>query len=488
MGSFRCPFFVTYGWDTDMGIYYKVPDWDRDFSKLSFEPIILNREWPGVDEKTDIVTSLMVTRFENSFEDIQPHCACGATTGRHNHVCVKCGGAVMSIFDHGFTSDVWLQTPTGINAFIIPNFLQMLLRTFRKANDRFDAIEYLLDPAYSVPDKRDADFRAFLDLGIPRGYNNFVDNFDDIFERILESKIFGGNTSTIRKLRQFVEENRDLLFPKHVPLPSKYSIITEKSTSGIEETDRSMLTIVDSARMLFALENKNANVSQRVRDSQVFRALKFMISYRDYVDRKIIARKPGWLRKQVFGTRIGPSGRGVITSLVGQHRYNAVRPPIGIGLVMYFPEITGELQRRGYTPNAAAKAVYEAMVIPNREVYDILNVDMMKKSPYAEGLPCVMSRPPILDKRSIQQLYIEQFKEDLDDSTIGLPIETTRAFNADFDGDQMAIRPQKSREDVRALSAMATEVGLVDLNRPGQHNSNMGLPVPIITTLNELIY
>jgi len=470
-----------------MGVYFRVPTWDDDYSKLEFQPVILNRDWSNVDEKTDVVTSLMVTKFDQSFVDIEPTCTCGATTGKHNLHCDKCDTPVMSIFDHKFTSDVWLQAPTGFPALIMPNFLSMLMRVFKKSRDRFNAIEYLMNPSYSVQDKMDDDYQSFLELNIPRGFSYFIENFDEIFAAIIESRIFGGNTNNIRKLKRFVEENRHLLFPQHMPLPSKHSIITEKSTSGVIETNRSMLTIVDAARVFFALENADRFLSARAKESRVFNAMKSMIAYREYVDRKIISRKPGWLRKQVFGTRIGPSARAVITSLVGVHRYNAVRPPIGIGLITYFPHIAGELIRRGRTPNQAASEIYAAATTPNKEIYEILNKKFIEESGY-DGLPVVMGRAPILDKRSIQGLYIEHFKEDLDDSTIGLPIDTTRAFNADFDGDQMAIRPVNSHADWREVSVMSPQSGLIDFNHPNAHNDNMGLCVPIITTLNEILY
>lgn len=472
-----------------MGVYLRVPNWDEDFSRLQFQPVILNRDWSDVDEKTDVVTSLMVTKFDQAFVDIEPTCSCGATTGRHNLHCDKCDTPVMSIFDHKFASDVWLQAPTGFPSLILPNFLSMLMRAFKKSRDRFNAIEYLMNPAYRVPDMRDEAYQAFLELNIPRGFVYFTENFDDILAKIIESRIFGGNTNNIRKIKRFVEENRHLLFPRYMPLPSKHSIITEKSTSGVIETNRSMLTIVDAARVFFALENADRYLSARAKESRVFNAMKSIIAYREYVDRKIISRKPGWFRKQVFGTRIGPSGRAVISSLTGIHRYNGVRPPIGIGLVCYFPEISGELMRRGRTANQAAQEIYGALTTPNREIYDILNKEFPSACTYSpEGLPVIMGRAPVLDKRSIQALHTEYFKEDLDDSTIGLPIDVTRAYNADFDGDQMAVRPSKSAQDWEQIKVMSPESGLVDFNHPNAHNDNMGLCVPIITTLNEIIY
>lgn len=470
-----------------MGVYLRVPNWDDDFSKLEFQPVILNRRWDE-DERTDVVASLMVTRFEQSFVDIEPTCSCGATTGRHNHHCPKCNTPVKSIFDHGFVSDVWLQTPTGFSALILPNFLTMLLRTFKKSKDRFNAIEYLLNPAYSVPDKRDEAYQSFLELNIPRGYNYFVDNFDVVFEKMIDSRIFGGNTSGIRTIRRFVEENRSKLFPHFQPLPSKHSIITEKSNSGVVETNRNMLTVVDAARVFYALENADAHLSQRAKEARVFNAMTSIIGYRDHVDRKIMSRKPGWWRKQVYGTRVGPSARAVITSLTGVHRYDAIRPPIGIGLVVYFPHISGELLRRGRTPNQAAHEIYSALTTPNREIYDIVNKKFPNECTFSDGMPFAASRTPILDKRSIQALTAEYFKEDLDDSTIGLPIDTTAGFNADFDGDQMAVRPILAEKDWDVIKAMSPESGLIDFNDPYGHNSNMGLCVPIITTLNEIIY
>ena len=57
-----------------------------------------------------------------------------------------------------------------------------------------------------------------------------------------------------------------------------------------------------------------------------------------------------------------------------------------------------------------------------------------------------------------------------------------------FDGDQLGGKPILSHEDWKVARKLSPESGLADLNKPNAMTSNMGLGVPVLATINNLMY
>ncbi len=139
----------------------------------------------------------------------------------------------------------------------------------------------------------------------------------------------------------------------------------------------------------------------------------------------LLRGKKGRFRRNLLGKRVDYSGRSVI--VVGPElKLNQVGLPKEIALEMYRPFVLRELMAIGIAPNIkSAKNLIDHRI---NEVYDIL--EQVTKDSYV-----LLNRAPTLHKLSIQA-----FKPTLVDGlAIRLHPCACKAFNADFDGDQMGV-------------------------------------------------
>ena len=142
--------------------------------------------------------------------------------------------------------------------------------------------------------------------------------------------------------------------------------------------------------------------------------------------------KQGRFRQNLLGKRVDYSGRSVI--VVGPElRINQCGLPKTMALVLFEPFIMQKLKEKGYvkTVRNAKKWIEEG----RKEVWDIL--DQVTK-----GHPILLNRAPTLHRLSIQAfdpILIEG-------QAIRLHPLVCTAFNADFDGDQMAVHVPLSNE------------------------------------------
>ncbi len=142
--------------------------------------------------------------------------------------------------------------------------------------------------------------------------------------------------------------------------------------------------------------------------------------------------KQGRFRQNLLGKRVDYSGRSVI--VVGPNlRLHECGLPKKMALELFKPFIYNQLEKRGYTTTikGAKKLVEEGAP----EIWDILE-DVVREH------PVMLNRAPTLHR-----LGIQAFEPILtEDKAIRLHPLVCVAFNADFDGDQMAVHAPLSVE------------------------------------------
>ncbi|MBO9757819.1 DNA-directed RNA polymerase subunit beta' [Xanthomonas phaseoli] len=154
----------------------------------------------------------------------------------------------------------------------------------------------------------------------------------------------------------------------------------------------------------------------------------------------MIKGKQGRLRQNLLGKRVDYSGRSVIT--VGPYlKLHQCGLPKKMALELFKPFVFAKLQRRGLaTTIKAAKKLVER---EEAEVWDILE-EVIREH------PVLLNRAPTLHR-----LGIQAFEPVLiEGKAIQLHPLVCTAFNADFDGDQMAVHVPLSLEaqlEARAL-------------------------------------
>jgi DNA-directed RNA polymerase subunit beta' len=148
----------------------------------------------------------------------------------------------------------------------------------------------------------------------------------------------------------------------------------------------------------------------------------------------LLRGKQGRFRQNLLGKRVDYSGRSVI--IAGPElKFNQCGLPRRMALELFKPFVMNRLVMQGYAHNIkSAKRMAEAV---SPEVWDILE-EVVKKR------PVLLNRAPTLHR-----LGIQAFEPVLiDGSAIQLHPLACTAFNADFDGDQMAVHIPLSRQAV----------------------------------------
>ena len=156
-----------------------------------------------------------------------------------------------------------------------------------------------------------------------------------------------------------------------------------------------------------------------------------------------ISGKRGRLRKHMLGKRVDYSGRSMIVGDPGLSLHQCGLPT-RMCLELFKPFLIRKLLQRHYAPNArAAKHMIERTRTPDPILWDLLEEVRHEKL-------VLLNRAPTLHRLSIQAFEAVR----VEGNAITLHPLVCSAFNADFDGDQMAVHLPLSDEaqaEARAL-------------------------------------
>ncbi len=150
--------------------------------------------------------------------------------------------------------------------------------------------------------------------------------------------------------------------------------------------------------------------------------------------------KQGRFRQNLLGKRVDYSGRSVIVC-GPELKLHQCGLPRRMALELFKPFVMRRLVAQGLAPNI--KSARRLVERAKAEVYDILE-DVIKER------PVLLNRAPTLHRLSIQAFEPVL----IDGSAIQLHPLVCSAFNADFDGDQMAVHVPLSRAAVKEARDM----------------------------------
>ncbi len=174
--------------------------------------------------------------------------------------------------------------------------------------------------------------------------------------------------------------------------------------------------------------------------------------------------KTGRFRQNLLGKRVDYSGRAVIVG--GPELFvNQCGLPQDMALELFRPFIIRELIARGLVANTKSAKGY--IDEKNAEVYEILE-EVIK------GRPVLLNRAPTLHKQGIQAFYPVL----VSGNAIQIPPIICKGFNADFDGDQMAVHVPLSKTAIdEAIEKMMPDSNIL-LMRDGS---------PIVSADREMV-
>ena len=175
--------------------------------------------------------------------------------------------------------------------------------------------------------------------------------------------------------------------------------------------------------------------SSKARRGKVRRGKKTLRSFAD-----LLSGKQGRFRQNLLGKRVDYSGRSVI--VVGPYlKLNQVGIPREMALELWKPHVLREILLRGSASNLrSAKAYLEER---SDEVWEILEQLVVDH-------PVLLNRAPSLHRLSILGFYPIL----VDGSAIQLHPAVCAGFNADFDGDAMAVHLPISKRAIAEVKAL----------------------------------
>ncbi len=185
----------------------------------------------------------------------------------------------------------------------------------------------------------------------------------------------------------------------------------------------------------------------------------------------MLSGKEGIFRKNLLGKRVDYSGRSVIT--VGPSlKLDECGLPIYIAVKIFTPFIIGKLIERKivYTPKQAEKLIKDEAPISLKILEEVIKDKFV-----------LLNRAPTLHRLSIEAFKIRL----MPGKTIRLHPLVCDAFNADFDGDQMAVHLPLSEEaqgEARDLIAATKNVLKPSSGEPTiSHSQDMVLGIYFLT-------
>ena len=175
---------------------------------------------------------------------------------------------------------------------------------------------------------------------------------------------------------------------------------------------------------------------------------------------EMLRGKQGRFRQNLLGKRVDYSGRSVIV-VDPELRMDQCGIPKRMALELFKSHVYADLLQRGLAPNlrVAKRMVEDALP----EVWDVLE-DIVK------GYPLLLNRAPTLHRLGIQAFYPIL----IDGKAIKIHPLVCSAFNADFDGDQMAVHVPLSQRAIAECKRLI----LASQNVLSPAN---GRPVPVPT-------
>ena len=411
-----------------MGIHLRLVNFTKLLSSSETQPIIINDISTATEENKQFLDSLISVKYDKTdlFSN-EPTCECGRTRGGYklNVVCHNCNTPVRELFDQHLRPLVWMRAPKGVEPLINPMIWTMLNQKFTKSN--FKIIEWLCNTDYQVNVVRPPEVDELLMMGVERGYNNFVRNFNKYIGFLFSLKGYRPKKGKEDPLLVLIQQQSDCIFSQYLPLPNKSLMIIENTQVGTY-IDPIIIGAIDAIRTISSVDSPLINLTLRQKENRTAKTISMLSEFYYNMYHAILASKNGIFRKHVYGTRNHFSARAVISSNTKAHKYDELHIGWGHGVTMLKVHLTNKLLKRGYTPNQCTSLLQE-YTVKYHPLLDILFNELIDESP-EKGLVCTWNRNPSLSRGSVQRMRITKVKTDPNDPTITMSILSVRGFNA----------------------------------------------------------
>ena len=405
-----------------------------NFDKLYHENLSTGAELipVGHDDENDNIEEMKKILFQSSDGNLTfiAQCKCGQMKGNYRlgETCPKCHTQVKTAYSNQVNIKAWIQLPESLPPFLHPTVYRVLNNWIGVAKRKVKILDALMDVDQDLP------YPYSESLG--QGMWYFYNNFDDIINYIV-SIHKGPKAANDKVVLEFLKTYRDCIFLRHIPiLNQSLHILTHSgSMTYNDESSKHILKVCIELDAVIKQQRYQPKMNHNYLDQQVFNVFRAWMDYTDsIIDNKVI-HKSGFIRKNILGTRMHWTGRGVIVPITNRHWADEVELPWRMIIGMFKLEIINKLKLNyGFDINTALHYWQQAQTgikfdMPDgpEKTHVLTCIDYVKtcldqllaECPF-KGFPILMGRNPTLRQGALQLFFCRHYKTEQSDDTIGM--------------------------------------------------------------------
>lgn len=473
-----------------MPVYHQLINLDEAFHQLASPPIIINDLMNSTDQEKEIIRNLIHVRYSSDLISVMPSCQCGEKKGEYavGEWCKLCQTPVKPVIEESIEPIVWFRAPEGVatpeNPKVLLNpMVYIMLKKRLKKNGDFNVLQWLCDTSYRSPVRQPAVIDELIALNVPRGYYHFVQNFDELLRLLLNLKAYRLPRRTPRDyLLDLIEEQRDCVFSQYLPLPNRSLLVVEKATTAVY-IDPNHTLAINIIQSIAGIDVGIFKRSQREKENLTARTLGKMADVYEQFNIDYLSKKPGLIRKHLFGSRSHLSFRSVITSITKPHNHQHIEIPWSTAISVFRHHLVNKMLKRGYKHNEIIGYLYSKMETYD-ELLDQLFDELIQESPN-QAIPCIMQRNPSMLSGSAQLMGISKVKKIPSDRSVGISILCVKPMNADFDGDSINFMLAVDEKLAKKWETLLPHTNAMLLDRPRKLSNYIELPAPVTATISS---
>lgn len=392
-----------------MPLFLQLSDLDATFHSNVNPAIIINDLESKTEDNREYFESLIRETFTSDMVSVLPKCQCGELKGEHliGELCETCNTVVRQSIEEDIAPSLWFRKPNGIEKLMNPIVWIMLSNRFTRS--KFRILQWLTDRTYNPTEKKPDIVHRMIAEGVPRGYNNFVQNFDSIMAYLFAQKDFKlkkGATNFILDmldithpsqdpLQQLIQDHRNILFCDYIPIPNRSLLVLEKNALGTY-VDNTVVDIQDTLNTMLSIDKDYYDKNITTVENRTAKIMAMLTSYYMDLFRKNFSPKEGMIRKHVYGGRGNHGFRAVITSHEDIHNHDEIFIPWCIGVTVWRLHLMNRLMRRdtkhgGYTHNQAIEMLMSHVNVYSPILHELID-DIIKDTPNGRGPAVVLQR------------------------------------------------------------------------------------------------
>lgn len=461
-----------------MGTYARICSGDRHPDHLfttTSSKLVLNTMPTTVEERA-LITDQMTTKLDGDLNPI-PSCECGYVSdplalGIGTTTCPRCSTPISADIAKAIRPVIFFSAPKPVVGLLQPSFISLFISVFNKQS--FNTFAYLTDTSYRPVGTAGDAIEA---LGIPRDYNYFVNNLEEVMCTLATIPPFKTKTSTPDIINLYRAQKADI-HCQHLYLMNKSMNIIE-----VNALSTWMHTVfIKISDIAFTMMGIDLDVRKpQVIINRTAKALYTLaIFYREYF-KGVLAGKPGAIRTQMFSSRGSVTQRCVAGSITTNLKHpTEVHLAYTPTLYMLYPQVIGYLFREGYTHRQATAYIHKY----THQYSEKLHRYMMAILELDEGRTKVreflIQRFPTLGQGSMPLGAATLVKKNARDKTLSFSILGVRSMNLDYDGDELTASP---RPPYPEFDRLQMQYNMISTDKIEQISPHLVLSDPVVTNI-----